>query len=117
MPLKKQTKKKQAGKDGKGATKPRIYRKRISARKPQPKKDTDKTQTKLPATMRHDTTNKRQDAPGGSPSKIDLRSNTEAHRVTKKKKSTERKPSSSERTIWRKRHTTEYGYRRTDGVP
>ena len=42
--------------------------------------------------MRNNTTNKRYDAPGGSPSKIDLRSNTEAHRVTKKKKSTKSPP-------------------------
>ena len=45
--------------------------------------------------MRNDT-NKRQDAPGGLPSKIDLRSNTEAHRVTKKKKSTESPPVAKE---------------------
>ena len=44
MPPKKQTKKKQVGKDGKeGATKSRTYRKRSTARKPQAKKVTDKT--------------------------------------------------------------------------
>ena len=93
MPAKKQTKKKQVVKDGKGAKKPkRIYQKRSNTGKPKPKKDSDKTQTKLPATMRNDTTNKRQEAPEGSPSKVGLRSDTEVHRVTKKKKSQESPP-------------------------
>ena len=91
MPPKYQTKKKQIGKDGKGATK-RIYKKRSTTKKTQEKKSTGKTQTKLPATMRNDTSNKRDEAPGGSPSKVDLRSNTEAHRVTKKKKPTKSPP-------------------------
>ena len=91
MPPKYQTKKKQVGKDGKGATK-RIYKKRSTTKNTQEQKSTGKTQTKLPATMQNDTSNKRDEAPGGSPSKADLRSNTEAHRVTKKNKPTESPP-------------------------
>ena len=93
MPPKKITSKKQVGKDSKGAAKSKPRRRKYTARKPQAqKKDIGKTQTKLTDTMRNNTTNKRDDAPEGSPSKINLRSNTEAHRVTKKKKSTESSP-------------------------